>query len=144
MTRRFAPLLAVGLIAGCTAVNTATLPSGGGGRELFVLTGDLKQPYESVGLLQVTRKGAIIFGFGDPAGTDLNAALQDVYPQVRQMGGDGIINIRFHQTQYSVPTRVLFAVLFFVPLPADVTITGEVVRLRRNAPPRPPGEGMSL
>ena len=45
------------------------------------------------------------------------------------MGGDGIINVRFEQTQYALPTRILFAILFFIPLPSESTITGEVVKL---------------
>lgn len=44
------------------------------------------------------------------------------------MGGDGAIHVRFHQTQYLPLTRVL---LFWFPLPTHVTVTGEVVKLRR-------------
>jgi hypothetical protein len=47
--------------------------------------------------------------------------------------------VRFQQTQYSLATRILFAVLFFVPLPSEATITGEVVKLDPGA--QPPGSG---
>jgi hypothetical protein len=126
--------LSVALVAGCTTVTTVRVPTRAEG-DLFVLSGDLKEPYESMGLLQVTRRGVMVFGFIDPAGTDLAAAFLDVLPQVRQMGGDGIINVHFHQTQYALPTRILAAVLFFVPFSSEVTVTGEVVRLRRGGPP---------
>jgi hypothetical protein len=51
------------------------------------------------------------------------------------MGGDGIMNVRFQQTQYILPTRILFAVLFFIPLPSEVTLSGEVVKLGPGAAP---------
>lgn len=123
------------LMTGCTTVSVAPLPAGGGARDVFVTTSDLSVPYESLGLVQVTRKGVLLFGFADPAGTDLEGGLREsLLPEVRRMGGDGIINVSFHQTQYGVPTRVLFALLFFAPLPSQVTLKGEVVRLRPSVP----------
>ena len=117
-------------MTGCTTVSVATLPSAGGARDVFVTTSDISSPYQSLGLVQVTRKGVLLFGFGDPAGTDLEGGLREsLLPEVRRMGGDGIINVHFHQTHYPLPTRILFAVLFFVPLPTQVTLSGEVVRL---------------
>ena len=122
----------LGLLAmtGCTTVNVAPLSSPGQSHDVFATASDISVPYQSLGLVQVTRKGVLLFGFGDPAGTDLESALRDsLLPEVRRMGGDGIINVHFHQIQYPLPTRILFAVLFFVPLPAQVTLSGEVVRL---------------
>lgn len=130
-------------LAGCTTVSVAPLPTGGEGRDVFVTASDISVPYESLGLVQVTRKGVLLFGFADPAGTDLEGGLREsLLPEVRRMGGDGVINLNFHQTQYGVPTRLLFALLFFAPLPSQVTLRGEVVRLRPTAPegappPRP-------
>lgn len=112
---------------GCTTVTHTALP-GRGGRELFVTTGDVTRPYRSLGLLQTTRKGVLVFGFLDPAGTDLRAAVSDLVSEAHQLGGDGVINVRFDQTQYLLPTRILAALLFFLPLPSEVTVTGEVIR----------------
>ena len=134
----FGLLLSLGLV-GCTTVNVAVVPSAQDSRDVFVTTSDLQEPYQSLGLVQATRKGVLLFGFADPAGTTLEEGLREaLIPEVRRMGGDGIMNVRFHQTQYALPTRVLFAVLFFIPLPSQVTFTGEVVRLGPDGPPPPP------
>lgn len=122
----------LGLLAmtGCTSVNVVAPLSGSGERDVFVTASDISVPYQSLGLVQVTRKGVLLFGFADPAGTDLESGVrQSLLPEVRRMGGDGIINVHFHQTQYPLPTRILFALLFFSPLPSQVTLSGEVVRL---------------
>jgi hypothetical protein len=129
-------------LGGCTTVDVARTPQGRGGREVFVSTGDVPGPYKSLGVVQATRRGVLLFGFADPAGTDLQADVDEqLVPQIRAMGGDGIINVRFQQTQYTAATRILFALLFFIPLPSEVTLTGEVVRLEAGA--HPPGQGPS-
>jgi hypothetical protein len=134
----FGFLLCWGLV-GCTTVNVAAVPSAHDARDVFVTTSDVQEPYQSLGLVQVTRKGVLLFGFADPARTTLEEGLREtLLPEVRRMGGDGIMNVRFHQTQYALPTRVLFALLFFIPLPSQVTFTGEVVRLGPEGPPPPP------
>jgi hypothetical protein len=138
MRRTLGLLLAVGL-TGCTTVNVASLPSSRDARDVFVTTSDVQVPYQSLGLVQTTRKGVLLFGFADPAGTNLQDGLREaLLPEVRRMGGDGIMNVRFHQTQYALPTRLLFALLFFIPLPSQVTFTGEVVRLDPEGLPPPP------
>jgi hypothetical protein len=105
-------------------------------RDVFVTTGDVKGPYQSLGVVQTTRRGVLLFGFADPAGTDVEAGMyESLIPEVRRMGGDGIMNVRFQQTQYILPTRILFAVLFFIPLPSEVTLSGEVVKLGPGAAP---------
>jgi hypothetical protein len=120
----------------------ARAPSLRGGRDVFVSTADVPGPYKSLGVVQATRRGVLLFGFADPAGTDLQAGLEEqLLPQVRMMGGDGVINMRFQQTQYTLPTRLLFSILFFIPLPSEVTITGEVVKLEGGA--SPPGMAAS-
>ena len=122
------------LLTGCTAVNTAYVPTARDGRDPFITSGNIQEPYQSLGLLQVTRKGVIIFGAIDPAGTDLNAGFQEMLPRIRQMGGDGLINVRWNQTQYTALARV-FSIFLLGMLPGEVTITGEVVRLRRAGEP---------
>lgn len=129
-------LIAFALVAltGCTVINTASVPSDRGGRDIFVTAGDIPEPYETLGLVQATRSGVLLFGFVDVIGKDLEAGFKDVLiPQVREMGGDGAINVRFRQTQYLPVTKVFGAIFFFLPLPSSVTVTAEVVRLHRRA-----------
>jgi hypothetical protein len=129
-------LVALALVAltGCTVINTASVPSDRSGRDVFVTAGDIPESYETLGMVQATRSGVLLFGFVDVIGTDLNAGFKDVLiPQVREMGGDGAINVRFRQTQYLPVTKVVGAIFFFIPLPSSVTVTAEVVKLRRRA-----------
>jgi hypothetical protein len=129
-------LVALALVAltGCTVINTASVPSDRGGRDVFVTAGDIPEPYETLGMVQATRSGVLLFGFVDVIGTDIDAGFKDVLiPQVREMGGDGAINVRFRQTQYLPATKVFGAIFFFIPLPSSVTVTAEVVKLRRRA-----------
>lgn len=129
-------LLALSLLAltGCTVIDTATVPSDRSGRDIFVTAGDIPEPYESLGMVQATRSGVLLLGFVDVVGTDIQAGFQEVLvPQVRAMGGDGAINVRFRQTQYLPAQQVLGAIFFFIPLPSSVTVTAEVVKLRRPA-----------
>jgi hypothetical protein len=129
-------LLILVALAGCTSVDVARVPSLRDTRDVFVTTGDAKGPYQSLGVVQATRRGVLLFGFADPAGTDLEGGLNEtLIPEVRRLGGDGIMNLRFQQTQYTVPTRILFALLFFIPLPSEVTLSGEVVKLGPGAAP---------
>jgi len=127
VSRLIMALGCVAAVAACTVVNTAVIPQGPGP---LITSGDTARPYQSLGLIQTTRKGVLLFGFVDVVGTDLQAGFTEVLaPMVRQMGGDAAINVRFHQTQYLPLTQVLFAFpFFFIPLPTSVTITAEVVR----------------
>jgi hypothetical protein len=137
-------LLALSLAAltGCTVINTASVPSDRSGQDVFVTAGDIPEPYESLGMVQATRSGVLLFGFVDVVGTDIEAGMKDVLiPQVREMGGDGAINVRFRQTQYLPVQQVLGAIFFFAPLPTSVTVTAEVVKLRRGSAVRPPQPG---
>lgn len=127
-------VLALVALTGCTVINTTSLPSDRSGKEVFVTAGDIPEPYESLGMVQATRSGVLLFGFVDVVGTDLDTGFKEVLiPQVREMGGDGAINVRFRQTQYLPVTRVIGAILFFIPLPSSVTMTAEVVKLQRRA-----------
>ncbi|AKJ01855.1 hypothetical protein ATI61_103568 [Archangium gephyra] len=136
-------LVAFALVAltGCTVINTASVPSDRSGRDVFVTAGDIPEPYETLGMVQATRSGVLLFGFVDVIGTDLDAGFKDVLiPQVRAMGGDGAINVRFRQTQYLPVTKVFGAIFFIFPLPSSVTVTAEVVKLQRRAD-LPAGDG---
>lgn len=139
-------LVAFALVAltGCTVINTASVPSDRSGRDVFVSAGDIPESYETLGMVQATRSGVLLFGFVDVIGTDLDTGFKEVLiPQVRAMGGDGAINVRFRQTQYLPVTRVFGAIFFFIPLPSSVTVTAEVVKLQRRAD-RPAGDGVPV
>jgi hypothetical protein len=144
--KMLAGLLALMSGVGCTVVNMAKISSDPG-RPVFVTAGDIDTPYESLGVVQVSRGGLLLFGFVDPVGTDIQAGFQEtLIPEIKALGGDGAINVRFRQTQYTPAARVLGAIFFVVPLPSRVTITAEVVRLKSrptssvSMPPRtPPG-----
>lgn len=122
-------LAALGGLCACTAVETATLPSDRSGRGgIFITQEDLNEPYESLGLVQATRRGTLVFGFIDPAEANLAGAIADLEPEVRKRGGDGIINFRYTMTQYVTAARILGFCFF---LPTEVSAMGEVVRLKR-------------
>ncbi|MET0401567.1 MAG: hypothetical protein ABW123_04150 [Cystobacter sp.] len=137
---RLLAALALLALTGCTAVNTAAVPSTRDGRDIFVTAGDIPEPHESLGLVQVTRSGVLLLGFLDVVGTDLQKGFHEaLIPQVRRMGGDGAINVRFRQTQYMPTTKVLGAIFFFIPLPTEVTLSAEVVKLHRPGEAAPGG-----
>ena len=82
-------LLALSLAAltGCTVIDTATVPSDRSGKDLFVTAGDIPEPYESLGMVQATRSGVLLFGFADVVGTDIQAGLEEVLiPQIARDG----------------------------------------------------------
>jgi hypothetical protein len=132
--KRFTAAVLLFACSGCTMVNTVRVDtSPGTAGAVFVTAGDISQPYDSLGLIQTTKSGVRLLGFFDPAGTDLNAGFHQVLiPTVRTMGGDGVINVRFHQTQLNpVHQALLLFPFFFIP---QVLITGEVVKLRSEPP----------
>lgn len=136
-SRLLLPLAVLSLASSCTVVNSVALPDSANGQDVFVTAGDLTAPHDALGLVQVTRSGVLLFGNIDVIGTDLEAGFKEVLlPKVREMGGDGVVRVRYHMTQYTPWARVLGAIFFFVPLPSTVTITGTVVKLRPtgNAP----------
>ncbi|MSP24351.1 MAG: hypothetical protein EXR75_04150 [Myxococcales bacterium] len=120
---------------GCTSVSFATLPQAQSRGELLITQEAMAGPYESKGVLQLTRKGAILFGFADVVGTDLESAIEELGPEIRSRGADGLVNMRVEQTQYSTFRRIVAILHFFAPLPAEVTINGELVKRIAAAPP---------
>jgi hypothetical protein len=122
--------------SGCTVVNSVTLPSAPGTGDIFVTAGDYNSPHEVLGVVEITRSGPLLFGNIDVVGTDLEAGFKQVLmPKVREMGGDGVVRVRFHMTQYTPWARVLGAIFFIFPLPSSVTITGQVIRLPHGDAP---------
>ena len=128
-------LLPLTLLAstGCTSVQYVAFPKHTAPGTIFFTAEAPKAPYESVGLIQLTRKGARVFGFADPVGTDLESAMKELTPQIQTSGADGIANVRMHATPFTTGEEILGAIFFFMPLGSQVTITGELVRL---GPPR--------
>lgn len=124
------------LVSGCTASTFTRLPAPDPTRPF--VTAEAMPPgaaYDSLGLVQVTRKGALVFGFLDPAGTELEAAVAELELEARKAGADGVVNARVLKQPWTLAERITGAVLFFLPLPSDVTMTGEFVRLKRAPAP---------
>ncbi len=120
-------LILLGL-SGCTVRNAYTFPTPVQQRYL-ITGGDTDRPYRSLGQLQITRKGADIVGFVPVVDADLRKMFGEILiRELQARGADGIINLRFHERQYTTATRAVFAVLFFVPLPTEVEITGELIQ----------------
>lgn len=124
---------AVVTASSCTVVNTIALPSvpGAPGQEIFVTAGDISAPHDVLGMVQVHRAGVLLFGNIDIIGTDLEAGFREtLIPEVKKLGGDGVVRVRYHMTQYTPWARVVGAIFFIFPLPSEVTITGQVVKLK--------------
>ena len=133
--RDLAPLALVASTS-CTVVNTVQMPStpGPSGNDVFVTAGDITEPHEVLGLIQVHRSGVLLFGNIDIIGTDLEAGFKDaLVPEVKKLHGDGVVRVRYNMTQYMPIARVMGAIFFIFPLPSQVTITGQVVKMKRAA-----------
>ncbi|MBM4358738.1 MAG: hypothetical protein FJ096_11595 [Deltaproteobacteria bacterium] len=127
------------MTTGCTMVDKVTLPSVPGGKEVFVTAGDVTEPHEVLGLIQVSRSGPLLFGNIDVVGTDLETGFKKVLlPEVERLGGDGVVRVRYRMTQYTPFARIAGAIFFIFPLPSTVTITGTVVKMKQGlAAPAP-------
>lgn len=104
----------------------------------LITMGDTEQPYESLGYLQLTRKGADLFGFLSIVDADLRKLFgEELIRELASRGADGIINVRFEERQWTTAERVLFALppLFLFPLPTRVELTGELIRFVDGPPP---------
>ena len=124
---------AVVTASSCTVVNSIALPSvpGAPGQEIFVTAGDISAPHDVLGMVQVHRAGVLLVGNIDVIGTDLEAGVREtLIPEVKKLGGDGVVRVRYHMTQYTPWARVIGAIFFIFPLPSEVTITGQVVKLK--------------
>jgi hypothetical protein len=118
--------------SGCTVVNRVTVPAQVGQGDVFVTAGDISEPHQVLGVVQVHRGGVLLFGNLDVVGTDLEAGFKDsLIPEIKALGGDGAVRVRYNMTQYTPWARVIGAILFIFPLPSEVTITAQVVKLNR-------------
>jgi len=131
MKRQVMAAVLAAALAGCTVVNSVSVPARGASAEPFVTAGDITEPHEVLGLVQVTRSGVLLFGNFDVVGTDLESGFrQALLPAIKEAGGDGAVRVRYQMTQYTPVARVLGAIFFIFPLPSSVTLTGQVVKLK--------------
>ena len=97
----------------------------------LITMGDTERPYESLGYLQMTRKGADMLGWLSVVDADLDKMMGDeLLGELERAGADGIINLRFKEHQWTTAERLIFLVppMIFIPLPTRVEITGELIR----------------
>jgi hypothetical protein len=98
----------------------------------LITMGDTSRPYESLGYLQLTRKGADAFGFLSIVDADMQKLFgEELIGELKNHAADGIINVRFHERQWTTAERVIFALppMFLFPLPTRV----ELKTSRRHA-----------
>ena len=125
--RLIAAALTLGLLAGCTAGNIYLYPPEITSNYLITM-GESPRPYLSKGFVQITAKGANLAGFLTVVDADLQKMFGELLiPEIEKAGADGIVNLDFKETQHPTATKVVFAILFFIPLPTSVEITGELV-----------------
>lgn len=134
-------LLVIALLAStaaCGSARSAYVQPPSVQNRYLITMGDTSRPYESLGYLQLTRKGADLFGFISIVDADIKKLFGDVLiEELQRRGADGIINVRFHERQWTTAERVLFALppFFLIPLPTRVELEGELIRWVDMGPP---------
>ena len=127
-------------VTGCTARSSYVMSPQLQSRYLITM-GDTERPHESLGYLQLTRKGADLFGFIPIVDADLEKMFGDeLIAELARRGADGIVNVQFHERQWTTAERIIFALppMFLIPLPTRVEIRGELIRFTA---PGGPGAG---
>ncbi|HEY5926002.1 MAG TPA: hypothetical protein VIV11_30155 [Kofleriaceae bacterium] len=133
-------LLAVLATTACGSARSAYVQPQTVQNRYLITMGDTARPYESLGYLQLTRKGADLFGFISIVDADIKKLFGDeLIKELGKRGADGIINVRFHERQWTTAERVLFALppFFLFPLPTKVELSGELIRWAEMGPPPP-------
>jgi hypothetical protein len=133
-------LIAALFATACTA-RSAYVHSPQVQQRYLITMGDIDRPYESLGYLQLTRKGADAFGFLSIVDADLRELFgRELIDELSKRGADGIINVTFHERQWTIAERVLFALppFFLFPLPTRVELSGELIRFVAAGPPAGP------
>jgi len=118
------------LVTACTA-RSAYVQSPKVQQRYLITMGDTSRPYESLGYLQLTRKGVDLFGFISIVDADIKKLFGDeLIGELEARGADGIINVQFKERQWTTVERILFALppMFLVPLPTHAELTGELIR----------------
>jgi hypothetical protein len=132
ITLTFAALLT----AACTA-KSAHVQKPQVQQRFLITMADTDRPYQSLGYLQMTRKGADMLGWLSVVDADLDKMLGDeLIRELERRGADGIINLRFKERQWTTGERILFLIppMILIPLPTRVEISGELVRFTDRAP----------
>ena len=130
MKKLFCLGLLLASLAGCTVKNAHIYPQHVRDKYL-ITTGDIDQPYESLGLIQITKVGVTFFGFIDILDANLQGMFQEaLLIELEKAGADGIINMHFHEVQHTTATRIFFLFLPFIPLPNSVEVTGELIKFK--------------
>lgn len=141
---RLLVLAALASTAACGSARSAYVQPQAVQNRYLITMGDTARPYESLGYLQLTRKGADLFGFISIVDADIKKLFGDeLIKELNKRGADGIINVRFHERQWTTMERVLFALppMFLFPLPTRVELNGELIRwVDTGPPPAAPGE----
>ncbi|HEY5948737.1 MAG TPA: hypothetical protein VIV40_24770 [Kofleriaceae bacterium] len=135
-------LIAVLATTACGSARSAYVQPPAVQNRYLITMGDTARPYESLGYLQLTRKGADLFGFISIVDADIKKLFGDeLIKELQRRHADGIINMRFHERQWTTAERVLFALppMFLFPLPTRVELSGELIRWTDMGPPMAPG-----
>ncbi len=131
-TRIFSVLTLAITFGACTAKSTHIQKPQTQSRYLITM-GDTERPHESLGYLQMTRKGADVLGWVSVVDADIDKMLGDeLLEELARAGADGIINLRFNERQWTTAERALFLIppLILIPIPTRVEITGELIRFQ--------------
>ena len=139
--KRLALIIAVTATTTACTARSAYVQSPAVQQRYLITMGDTNRPYQSLGYLQLTRKGADLFGFISIVDADIRKLFgEELIGELAARGADGIINVRFHERQWTTGERILFALppMFLFPLPTRVELTGEMVRFLPTAPPAGP------
>src|SRR5262245_36319755 len=113
--------------AACGTARSAYVQPAAVQNRYLITMGDTKRPYESLGYLQLTRKGADLFGFISIVDADMQKLFgEELIRELEKRGADGIINLKFHESQWTTAERVLFALppMFLIPMPTRVELSG--------------------
>jgi hypothetical protein len=132
----FSISIAALILGACTAKSSHVQTPQVQSRYLITM-GDTDRPYQSLGYLQMTRKGADMLGWLSVVDADLDKMLGDeLIRELERRGADGIINLRFKERQWTTGERILFLIppMILIPLPTRVEISGELVRFTDRAP----------
>ncbi len=142
MSRLVSVLVLAALATTACTARSAYVQSPSVQNRYLITMGDTARPYESLGYLQLTRKGADLFGFISIVDADIQKLFgEELIGELAKRGADGIINVRFRERQWTTAERVLFALppLFLFPMPTKVELSGELIRFVDLAPPAVPG-----
>lgn len=127
--------------AGCTATSVYRYPQSVQQRYL-ITTGDTDRPYQSLGYVQITQKGADILGFIPIVSADLESMFGDaLLREIERSGADGVINVHFYERQWTPAQRIGFLLSIVVWVPTYVELTGELIKFVPGGAPGP-GPGM--